>query len=452
MEPWQSWAIVILGGGVAYYYYRTQLNRRARARRVPSALERAEIRKREEGGLKRRRNDSPRGAGSGEVKDNTSSAPTSDRETAQKRREEKPKTSKSPVGQALELESDAQNQGLVTATDKAEEALSNKEFAQHLAGLKSGSSLAPPSKSEGRQRTLKQSRVDSSSSHLSVAESPRQDVNSQTVSATSSTTGGDADDDLSPAISPALGATFSGSAAPSGDVSDMLEAPAKGPSILRVTESSQPARAPRPQQQKAPVVQETKKQRQNRRKAEEKKASREQDEKERRVLLEKQLRTAREAEGRPAKNGQATSKAPPSAWASKINGLVGDATEKVKSTLSTDAPLLDTFNPTEKDRTTPSESKKPWERDLPSEEEQMRIINEMDPDAGWSTVPKGKRNKKKTTPVEGSLASNESSDTDKRGETTSAGQPEGADAFNAAASSSSGKVTSTVGDSDWSVV
>jgi len=164
---------------------------------------------------------------------------------------------------------------------------------------------------------------------------------------------------------------------------------------------------------------ETKKQRQNRRKAEERKAAREEAEKHRRVLLEKQLRTAREAEGRPAKNGLGVTSKPPakSAWTSTSTSVGVDSKKEAAENVS----LLDTFDSSNRSEdasldgptssstsdTGNSKSTHQWEQDLPSEEEQMRIIKEQEDDAGWNTVGKSRKKKKAT---DSEVSGNESSD------------------------------------------
>jgi hypothetical protein len=213
----------------------------------------------------------------------------------------------------------------------------------------------------------------------------------------SSTTGGDADDDLSPAVSPPLPAIKS-EAFPSGnDVSDMLEPEAPAPGTLRITDNGKPSKPKR--EQKAALPQETKKDRQNKKKAEEKKLQREADEKARRALEEKQRRVAREARGEPAKNGLAPAKAPSSnAWkesqhvgtpVSTANGqlldTLADENQKVKSTSGSKA-----------------NGDKWWSADIPSEEEQVRILTEQD-DASWNTVVT-KKGKKKGKTAEGSIS------------------------------------------------
>lgn len=245
---------------------------------------------------------------------------------------------------------------------------------------------------------------------------------SRNMSATSSTTGADADDDLSPAMSPALGATSNVPYSSGGEVSDMLEARPQGPSVLRITESTQPAKPPRPQQPKTLQPTETKKQRQNRRRAEEQKAARAEAEVERRKLLEKQLRTAREAEGRPARNGLGTSSTPAGAsvWNVPREGSKNVATQGTPVGPAEQHPLLDTFNPEQTTESRPNGSAhgtaavKNWQGTLPSEEEQIRMLNELDDSSGWNTVAKGKKGRKNKAGPDGRTTGPESSESEGR--------------------------------------
>jgi hypothetical protein len=262
----------------------------------------------------------------------------------------------------------------------------DNSWAQELANKQKGTTFTSQKQSKSRQKTVKQT-----SANKVAAE----------ISGETSTTGGaEADDDFSPAVSPGLPFTES-KIAINGDVQDMLEAPAPGPSVLRITKPEEFLPVSRKPKSKAPrQEEESKKQRQNRKKVEENKARREEEEKMRRVQLEKQLRTARESRGEPAKNGLA-SKAPASnAWdkakqnpvAAPVNGNGG---------------FLDTFEPEvevpkQKVATNGTNSSGWASRPLPSEEEQMRIIAEND-DSAWTTVEKnGRKAKKRTTDGSGS--------------------------------------------------
>ena len=261
-------------------------------------------------------------------------------------------------------DSDARRRQARAATDAApvrssfipvngENEVEDLSWAQELANRKKGTSLAPPTRADNQQRTVKQS------------------IANKATAETSSSTGGDADDDLSPAVSPSLDA-FSAQGAPSGkSVTDMLEAPASGPSVLKLTESAEPTRSRAKQQTHVTTEQETKKQRQNRKKAEEKKAQREADEMQRRALEEKQRRAAREARGEPAKNGLGISSAPTSnAWKASnhvaaapipgINGQLLDTFANDTTSTESTAQTSDTSSPV-------NGNKKWWNGHLPSE-------------------------------------------------------------------------------------
>ncbi|QIX01452.1 hypothetical protein AMS68_006969 [Peltaster fructicola] len=178
-----------------------------------------------------------------------------------------------------------------------------------------------------------------------------------------------------------------------GDVSDMLEPRAAGPSTLRITASEKPQIQRAQRQQKQEVV-ESKKQRQNRRKIEERKALQEQDERERKALEEKQRRTAREARGEPAKNGLTR---PPtsSAWEKgNANNVppVGNAqlldTFDVESTSSSNGGM---------EASTAATSTTEGEHG-PSEEDQMAVaITQSGAESGWTTIATAKRNKKQAS-------------------------------------------------------
>lgn len=213
-----------------------------------------------------------------------------------------------------------------------DEEMSNRRFARELANAKNGTILAAKTEVGGRQRSVKQSKAQEKPATF--------DTSSERATASSSATGGDADDDQSSTNSPEMTATALDTPVANGGISDMLEAPAPGPSILRITEPTNPTK---PKKSKAPAAfeaVETKKQRQNRKKAEAKKFDREDEEKDRKTLMEKQRRAAREAEGRAAKDGSsfmAAKSLSSSAWTpeKQNNGDKGKGSA-----------LLDTFTPT----------------------------------------------------------------------------------------------------------
>ena len=412
MEPWKSWAVLgVVGAGAAYYYTQSGKSKRARGRAAAITADKDQRRASES---RNDSNDTRKKKGKGKASDasdqavsdaadaSSTSVQTSPSERAKKRKCGKQQPSK--LAQSSAVEVSKEREADVDNEEEENEGMSNADFAKQLSQLKTGTSLKKPVTTNETKKTRKQGKRNELPPEVPNGSAFKVNgiASAQDMSTASSTTGADADDDLSLPVSPKFGATQA--TTPSGlDVSDMLEPPAKGPSVLRLTEPVNPQPARKPKEKKAAPEPETKKQRQNRQKNEEKKAMREQAEKDRRILLEKQLRTAREAEGRPAKNGMGASKPPSSsAWSSSA----GAATEaEAPPPPSTNEPLLDTF---EEDTSNANSSangvtssgdgmsvdEKAWNRDIPSEEEQLRLINEMDSDNAWSTVPSGKSKKK----------------------------------------------------------
>lgn len=250
--------------------------------------------------------------------------------------------------------------------EKPDEEIDRKEMARRMAGMKDGASVIPapaPTKSQKKNKKKKATQLD-------------------TDTRASSTTGAEADDDSSPAPSPAINATVPSA----GYVSDMLEAPAPGASVLRVTGNVES----QPKKQKAQTFKEveTKKQRQNRLKNEARKQEVLKAEAERKRLLEKQLHTARELERQenartkaPAANAWQKKEAP----ATKANG----ASRPVPAAAPASSGLLDTFD-------SPSApGDKEWQQNLPSEAEQLRHFGAANGDDQWTTVSKAKKQPKK---------------------------------------------------------
>jgi hypothetical protein len=342
-----GWGVVLAVGGAAFIYYNqrgAQRPARLRASRAAPAPSHDP------------RSRALRSANAASQSDNPSNTST----TAKTRPKKKP-VADVPVPRPAPQPS---------ADDDADADDDDLSWATELAKRKKGTPLNAPNKAESRRSKT----VAQSSANKVAAE----------LSADTSTTGADADDDMSASASPHLSSTEA--AAIAGDIDDMLEAPAPGPSVLRLTEPEFRA-APRQNNFKPPKEEETKKQRQNKRKNEERKAQREEDEAARRTALEKQRRTAREARGEPAKNGTA---APPAtnAWASK-------ATKP--ATNGAAVAMLDTFSGKERG------DEAYWKHgDLPSEEEQMRILMETD-DSAWKTVSKKAKGKKKAESEDGAV-------------------------------------------------
>ena len=415
MDPWKSWAIVgVVGIGAAYYYRQSGKSKRGRGRAPPLVLSEQSQRRgsgqcnesKDKRKKKGKSSDTSDQLGSDVADVSSASVQTSNNDTVKKRKGGKKQPSKLAQSSAVDL---SPEQGTDVGNEIAEdEGMDNVEFAKQLSGLKVGTSLKKTSTSNENKKTRKQGKPSEATPQVMNGSAIKTTgpANTQDISTASSTTGADADDDLSPAATPDLRATQM-SAPSSRDVSDMLETASKGPSILRITEAANPQPARQPKASKIAPEPQSKKQRQNKQKNEEKKMLREQAEKERRTLLEKQLRTAREAEGRPAKNGLGTSQAPSTnAWSKPDNA----ATKSVEpATKQGSVSLLDTFEETPATAPNPhstngavngvSVDRNAWNSDLPSEEEQMRMITEMDSDNTWNTVAKGGKSKKKSSPA-----------------------------------------------------
>lgn len=404
MEPWQSWGIVaVVGAGAYIYYSQSDKAKRGRARLslIPDQAQRHNSKLRDDSKGRRKRGDN-HGASdqvNSDVADVSSASNRHNKkDRVKKRKEDKKQPSQLAQSSAAEINSEEK---VENDDDAEDDGIDNKEFARLLSGAKTGTSLSKaidPNESKKTRKQGKRNELQPGSANGTLG-LPNGQPSDKGPSTSSSTTGADADDDLSPAASPAFGAIQTPKAA--GDVSDMLDPPIKGPMILRVTEPGQPQveRQPRP---KKPVEEpETKKQRQNRKRKEEEKAAREHAEKERRILLEKQLRTSREAEGRPAKNGLGISNPPVSnAWTKS-----GDDPAVIAPPAAPAAnnALLDTFDETKESAGSihsgqdTSIKDKVWEHDLPSESEQLRILNEMDGNDGWNKVEKSGKAKRKAT-------------------------------------------------------
>jgi hypothetical protein len=171
----------------------------------------------------------------------------------------------------------------------------------------------------------------------------------------------------------------------------MLEKPAPGPSVIRLTGSMETTEKKAKPQAFKPV--ETKKQRQNRQKNEARKQANQEAEAERRKNLEKQLHTAREAERQEASRKKSATSVPSNAWTStNANPTATTPAPAVNAAL----PLLDTFEPTASAAASGSSSGA-WSSNLPTEDEQMRILGVATPaaDDDWTTVSSKKEKTKK---------------------------------------------------------
>ncbi|OJJ35321.1 hypothetical protein ASPWEDRAFT_109813 [Aspergillus wentii DTO 134E9] len=339
MNPYISWALLLVVAGGLGWYYNNGATPKVKAPVKP-------------------------------VAEKIESAPSVKKPKKKTKKTPEPSTSTPKAEEKPAAEFKAQE------ADKPDEEIDKNEMAKRFAAVKNGTPQTSTKSTKSQKKNKK-----TAASQLEVNNSSERS-GSRVSTRTASTNGADADDDLSPAESPEVNATSS-----AGYVSDMLEAPAPGASVLRVTGSMESE----PKKQKAQTFKqvETKKQRQQRMKNDARKQQIQEAEAERRKLLEKQLHTAREAERREAAKSKLA--APTNAWQS--NGAVANGTPKPTQAPKVD--LLDTFeNETPSTKATPAASKK-WTQSLPSEEEQMRILGAANGDDEWTTVPSKKAPKKK---------------------------------------------------------
>jgi hypothetical protein len=271
-----------------------------------------------------------------------------------------------------------------------EDAESNRKFAVQFAQTQAGTKLSGKPISSNRQKSVKQSRAQ---------EKGIKDSGNMTAG---SATGGDADDDQSFTDSPEVGPTSIASPVTNG-ISDMLEAPSPGPSVLKVTEPTNPKPAKKEKSNAAPAPVETKKQRQNRAKVEAAKLAREQEEKERKIKEEKQRRTAREAEGRAPKDGRqfmASQKPATSAWTAPPANGANNSTSTKANTGKFD--LLDTMEDTSiNEPTTSAPAEKFSESELAGSQWEgygdydERVKSVIEDSREWEQVSNKKRKAKK---------------------------------------------------------
>jgi hypothetical protein len=265
----------------------------------------------------------------------------------------------------------------------------NREFARQLAKAKEGTKFS--SKSDGgkqREKSVKQSRAN----QMAGSAQPK---TSNHAPAAAADAAADADDDQSPAASP--------EAAPvdASGVADMLEPTPSGPSVLRLTDTTEKKKQTKAKKAAEPV--ETKKQRQNRLKNEAAKAAREEAEKERKALEEKQRRQARVAEGRAAKDGSqfmAAVNGNNSAWKQGSSNGTTPQSEVLHQPLDT----WEQVPSKKQDKAKAAKANKPaentWASSLPSEEEQLEMIKDEADE--WSTVKtkSAKKSAKQSSSVE----------------------------------------------------
>jgi hypothetical protein len=256
------------------------------------------------------------------------------------------------------------------------------EFAQQMSSAKTGKFSAPKSEAASRPKAVKQSRA----MEKPVAESS---------TGPSSTTGADADDDQSPINSPDLSATTIASPVTNGGVSDMLEKPSPGPSILKITPPTNPTQPKKPKPKTSENVP-GKQHNKNVKKREAKTLQQEEEEKERQALLEKQRRTAREAEGRAPKDGRsfmATQAPSSSAWTNSSNTI------KSNNTTTTNAQLLDTLEaPASKPTATEPKGSDLLQAYGSYTEEEQKEMLAADSDSEWNVVKPSKSKEKRKGP------------------------------------------------------
>lgn len=290
------------------------------------------------------------------------------------------------------------------ATSKSRDEVDDRAFAQQMANNKQNKFATKiTSEQKHKQKSVKQSKA----KEINESNKATEDDDFAKESAPSSNAGADADDDQSPVTSPSIGAVDA------TGVSDMLEQPSTGPSVLRLTGTEEkPKKAKRV---KTPEPTETKKQRQNRQKREQEKAFREEQEKERKVLEEAQRRTARQAEGRPAKDGTVFAAAQKAnAWAEKIgNGDSQKAAPAVHQPLDTfddfakSAAAPVTNGSENKENVKQSGNKAAWTENPYTEEQQLKMF-EAEDDSKWQSV-ETKKAKKAKKPAVGVASSEDGS-------------------------------------------
>ncbi|KAK6594061.1 hypothetical protein H4I96_10974 [Botrytis cinerea] len=272
-----GWTVVL--GAAGYYYVNNKSKVKAKAQTAVKQATKV-VEERKEPKSKKSKKDA---LSSGE-QDKKSSAKAEKKKTPAPQKTEPKQETVKPVANDSDDDNDAEN---------------NRKFALQFAKTQAGTQFSGNSSSStSRQKSVKQSRAQE-----------------KEIKDSGNMTAGDADDDRSLTDSPEVGPTKGASPVASG-IADMLEPAAPGPSVLKVTEPTNPKPAKKEKAKAAPQPAETKKQRQNRAKIEAAKVAREQEEKERKVKEEKQRRTAREAEGRAAKDGSQfmASQAANSAW------------------------------------------------------------------------------------------------------------------------------------------
>ena len=275
---------------------------------------------------------------------NQSGSDQADKPAAKKRAKKNKNKEAAPAAPAVTQ--NAQQSSHEDDSDEDEQ-IDVKEFARQMSNAKAGTQVGARPEQGSRQKSVKQSRASTNGFNTNDAQN-----------------------------------------SDNSGVADMLEAPSAGPSVLRVTAPANLQPKKEKKQSKSPESAETKKQRQNRQKKEAEQQARAEAESQRKVLEEQQRRTARLAEGRAAKDGsgfaakaaaQAVWKGPEGPQAPSTNGHVQ---------------LLDTAESAAPAAPQPKADISQEYASLPSEEEQLRRLEE---ETEWATVSKPKKSKVKKT-------------------------------------------------------
>ncbi|EZG10647.1 hypothetical protein H106_00682 [Trichophyton rubrum CBS 735.88] len=379
MNPYMSWAILLLTAGGLGYYYKNGSTAKSR----PASLKPSE---RQESG--------PAGSKKEKAKQRTKQRKSPQPETSSSRNHSSEASNgvntpaAAPETKKEQRAVEAEESSISTTNGGMDD---NYEFAKQFSKARNGTPLAAKPKPGTSTKPKKQAKQQKTQQQEQQPQTNGDPHANHVSTAASSTTGADADDDMSPINSPRV--------KPAGDVTDMLEDPAPAASVLRLTGDMEDVQnGKKKKQQNSFKSVETKKQRQARRKREEKNEMVKQAERARRAMVENQMHTAREYERQQAKSTVSPSSA--NAWASRSNltpTTNGNTSSNGTSTKPPSAmPLLDTFEPAPA-QPTPTQAggeRKPWTKDLPSEEEQMRMLNSLSSENEWTTVSNRKKEKR----------------------------------------------------------
>lgn len=380
MNPYLSWAILLFVAGGLGLYYRKDTSPRGRAgpaKPVHDKTEHAPANKK----IKRKTK---------KPADNSGSDAAAAAVTVKQQETAKPAT----------------QPGATPSNGAPKGDIDNYEFARQFSKARNGDIITGKAKA-----SAKAPRAQAPKPATRPLNGGRGDVeheSSASISA-SSTAGADADDDLSPISSPAT----KPKASAADDISDMLEAPQPAAGVLRLTGSLEDQTKKKKRTDTFKSV-ETKKQRQARIKRENNRQMVEEAEAERKNLLEKQLHASRSHERREKTKSKSKPQTP-NAWASDTPTQAQAANGVSKPS----AMLLDTFEPAsqptkpvESENIPPSSNQaasgkkgsaasnsavKNWADNLPSEEEQMRMLSAMSSENEWTTVSSRKKEKRQPT-------------------------------------------------------